>query len=256
MSIVVISSYDERFKMVGDMYSLNHRIYCQTHKIDYHLNTKNFDTKYHPSWDKIKRIIEYLKEGKYDYIFWIDADAFFHNINKKILDILTQKPLREIVLNWDEHRSEIEVQEPNNPFMYVSCCTVNGPCLGVFLVRKCQEALDFFTKLYEYADKFPGFPAEDSGFKFMLSNGTVPTEKIAFFKMDVMSSLWPTLMTKDFILHTAGTTNEHRLALFSIFNPYRYIQLAIWMAHNPELKAFFDSFGSERIRRGRLKEGN
>lgn len=251
MKVVVISSYDETFRMVGDLFTINHRVYCDTHKLQYELKTSGFsDTKNrHISWDKIDRVIHYLEDSEYDYIFWIDADAFFHNVKKEVLDILNSKPLREVILYRDDKRSMIDVDEPVNPFLYLSSSDVHGPCFGVFLVRKCKEALDFFKRLRTYDDLFPKYPADERAFQEMLANNEVKTSDVAFLRNNVMNSLWPLLRNEDFILHLGATTNQGRIDLFNIFNPYRFIQLNIWMSFQPRIKQFYDSFGSERVKR-------
>ena len=38
----------------------------------------------HPAWCKIYYLVEKMKDKKYDYIMWIDGDAFFCNKNVKI----------------------------------------------------------------------------------------------------------------------------------------------------------------------------
>ena len=67
------------------------REYCEKRGYDFkvihniHHTTRNL----HPAWSKLPHICDILPD--YDYVVWIDADAFFCNHDKKIEDWFTDK---------------------------------------------------------------------------------------------------------------------------------------------------------------------
>lgn len=85
--ILILSSYDDKYKNAGlgeIAYSKN-KEYADKHGYDFRCSHDTFKTHYF--FHKFHLIKELLKD--YDYIFWIDADAYFVNYDKKIEDFIT-----------------------------------------------------------------------------------------------------------------------------------------------------------------------
>ena len=51
-----------------------------------------------PQWCKINVIKELLNEKQYDYLFWIDYDAFFNDHSIKIEDIIKNNTTKDIII--------------------------------------------------------------------------------------------------------------------------------------------------------------
>ena len=54
----------------------NHNNYAKIWGYDMHCIKNSYD-KRDPKWQKIPATLDLLNSQKYDYVFWIDADAFF-----------------------------------------------------------------------------------------------------------------------------------------------------------------------------------
>ena len=69
------------------------RKYCEKHGYDFkvlhniHPNTRDL----HPAWSKLPHMCDILSD--YDYVVWIDGDAFFCNHDQKIEDWVTDQDI-------------------------------------------------------------------------------------------------------------------------------------------------------------------
>lgn len=62
----------------------NHESYCSKWNYDYFLVEKKYNESLGYHWQKIPASIDAFDRNKYDYIFWIDADAFFVDCEKSL----------------------------------------------------------------------------------------------------------------------------------------------------------------------------
>ncbi len=72
----IISAYDEGFSQIGSLSEITISRYCKRHSIDFEIYKTGFDLSRPPQWSKLSFMKKALQEG-YDYVMWIDADAFF-----------------------------------------------------------------------------------------------------------------------------------------------------------------------------------
>ena len=69
--------------------------YCEKHGYDFkvlhniHPSTRNL----HAAWSKLPHMCDVMDDCDYDYVVWIDGDAFFCNHDKKIEDWITPKDI-------------------------------------------------------------------------------------------------------------------------------------------------------------------
>ena len=84
MKICVVSFYTNNYEIGKEIEPL-HRAYCLKNDYDYKCfyTIPEYLKDRHPAWSKLHYILQVLNEN-YDYVFWIDADAFFCNFNYKI----------------------------------------------------------------------------------------------------------------------------------------------------------------------------
>tara|TARA_B100000963_G_scaffold315412_1_gene294519 strand:- start:17 stop:682 length:666 start_codon:yes stop_codon:yes gene_type:complete len=111
MKICVLSFYTNNYE-IGKQIEPLHRAYCLKNNYDYKCfyEIPDYLKNRHPAWCKIHYLLEMLKQ-EYEYIFWIDADAFFCNFDMKIEDwIIPNKNLilcRDAGANfsqWDRYK--------------------------------------------------------------------------------------------------------------------------------------------------------
>ena len=78
----------------------------------------------HSAWERIPLILKYIND--YDYVMWIDADAFFYNDANNILDIIDDN------INYN--------------FIFSNDIGNNNINTGVYIVKNSQYSIDFLTK--------------------------------------------------------------------------------------------------------------
>jgi hypothetical protein len=80
--------YDNNIKEYGEIcYNIN-KMYCNKFNIDIVLsNNKKYNSR-HSAWERLPLILDNI--SNYDYVMWIDADAFFYNDSGNILDIIQE----------------------------------------------------------------------------------------------------------------------------------------------------------------------
>jgi uncharacterized protein YutD len=99
MKIAVLMWYDDKFKSYGDnCYKIN-KIYCDKYGYDLIKSSDRFYKTRSCHWERYPFILKYIK--KYDYIVWIDSDAFFYNVSPPITDLIN-KYKKEIIFGEDE----------------------------------------------------------------------------------------------------------------------------------------------------------
>ena len=99
MKIGVLSFYTNNYE-IGKQIEPLHRAYCLKNNYDYKCfyDVPDYLKERHPAWCKLHYILEMLKQN-YDYVFWIDADAFFCNFDIKIEDWIV--PYKNLILGRD-----------------------------------------------------------------------------------------------------------------------------------------------------------
>lgn len=97
--ILVVTGCDERQEGFAKYTFENNKMYCLKHNYDFKAYTGKdfffalgdyFKSSYRaPNWAKVAIVIHNI--NKYDYILWLDADAFIVNHKKRIEDVFNLK---------------------------------------------------------------------------------------------------------------------------------------------------------------------
>ena len=135
--ICICMSHTENIFSYSKLTEAINRDYAKKHGYDF----KIFEMKMQdraPQWCKVKVIKELLAINKYSYIFWIDADAFFNKMNRKLESIIALDPNKDLYVCDDR---------PNSGKQN----TVNT---GTLLVKASDWSKKFANEWYEYHGKF------------------------------------------------------------------------------------------------------
>lgn len=124
MNIGVITLYTDNIKELALSSIENHRYYCKINKYDYILLNGSLSDRF-LAWDKILALKKYLL--KYDYLLWIDSDAIFKNLNKKIEDYILDDSI--VIIGKDPNKD-----------IYANS--------GVFLLKNNSEAITFLDEVW------------------------------------------------------------------------------------------------------------
>jgi len=101
MKIAVLMWYDDKFKSYGDnCYKIN-KVYCDKYGYDLIKSSKKSYKTRSGHWERYPFILKHIEE--YDYVVWIDADAFFYHVSPPITDLIS-KYKKEIIFSEDDNK--------------------------------------------------------------------------------------------------------------------------------------------------------
>ena len=131
--VCICMSANDAIKDYATLSEQINRRYANKHGYDFEM----FDvtpTGRAPQWCKIQVVNDLLSRDKYDYIFWIDADAYFNKQDIPLDDIISQHPDKDVILCEDN----INSGKSN---------TVNS---GTFFVKCSPWSKAFFEHVWNY----------------------------------------------------------------------------------------------------------
>ena len=131
MKIAVLMWYDGEFESYGDnCYKIN-KVYCDKYGYDLIKSSERvYDSVSLPfrkaHWERYPLILKHIKN--YDYVVWIDADAFFYNISPPIIDLI------------NKYKKEILFSEDDN--------SLNPPAVnsGVLILKNTERVINIIEK--------------------------------------------------------------------------------------------------------------
>tara|TARA_R110000851_G_scaffold170578_1_gene316904 strand:+ start:286 stop:981 length:696 start_codon:yes stop_codon:yes gene_type:complete len=144
MKIAVLMWYDGGFESYGDnCYKIN-KVYCDKYGYDLIKSSEKFYKTRSGHWERYPFILKHIKD--YDYIVWVDADAFFYNTSPPITDLI-KKHKKEIIFGKDD-------------------CEINPPAIntGVAIFKNTERVVNILKKWAysnELKDKYCGFVITD-----------------------------------------------------------------------------------------------
>jgi hypothetical protein len=124
MKVAVMMFYDDNIKYYGDInYNIN-KLYCEKYNLEIILSNKPRYNNRHPAWERLPLLLENITN--FDYLIWIDSDAFFYNDANNIIDIINSNK--------------------NVNFIFSNDIGDNNINSGIFIVKNSQYSIDFLTK--------------------------------------------------------------------------------------------------------------
>ena len=122
--ICTVMWYDSNISSYADINLQINREYCKKYNIDLISSNEKTYKNRHASWEKLPLILKYIRQ--YDYILWIDADAFFYKDAKDIRDIIQENINKPFIFSNDKGNSNI------------NC--------GIFIVKNTEYSIKFLEK--------------------------------------------------------------------------------------------------------------
>ena len=184
--------YDDKIQNYGEInYKIN-RKYCEKYNLDIILSNKKKYNDRHPAWERLPLMLDNI--SKFDYLIWVDADAFFYNDANNILDIINENKNVNFIFSNDMGNKNINT--------------------GVFIVKNTQYSIDFLTK-WAYDDNlYKNNPYPDwwdqGVFVNMFNNNILDIQKNSVqYEYGVLQHFddYDKLNGKPYILHSAGRPN-------------------------------------------------
>jgi len=127
MKVAVCMFYDDAIKNYGDITAAINKAYCDKHGLTFIVSHEKTYTDRHPSYEKIPLLLKHIEA--YDYVLWIDADAFFYLNMPSIVELIETYPDKDFIFSQDI--------PPNFHTM------INA---GIFIVKNSPYSIEFLKK--------------------------------------------------------------------------------------------------------------
>lgn len=181
----------EKYKQIVKYAQRSKLFYAQIHGYDLHQDETCEDKTRPPAWSKVKLILSTLAKYNYDYVVWIDADAYIMNNNCKlewlIYDyMLTQPASKDIMISRDW-----------------KC-----PNTGVIFVHNTSWSKLFFECLYAETQFIDDPNWEQTAFIHLYDNNVMNSQSHILIQpvenQGLFNSYWFNYFPSNFILHLPG----------------------------------------------------
>jgi len=127
MKVAVCMFYDDAIKNYGDITAAINKVYCDKHGLDLIVSHETTYTNRHPSYEKLPLLLKHI--DAYDYVIWIDADAYFYVNMPSIVELIETYPDKHFLFSQDMPPS----------FAHVINC-------GFFIVKNTSYSTEFLKK--------------------------------------------------------------------------------------------------------------
>jgi hypothetical protein len=150
-------------------------------------------------WLKMYDILEYLP--KYDWIFWIDSDAFFLDFSKSLEEAIDINSKYDIHICQDVPHGFDETWG-----------NVKRTNTGTFLIKNTLWSRRFINTLIKYKSDFSFKPFHEQSIfdRYYLSNFNGEKEKIKLYELFAFNGLSPWHRADSYIIHLMGRTREEK----------------------------------------------
>ena len=202
MKICILMFYDNNISEYADInYKIN-KLYCDKYNLNLILSKDKTYTNRHSAYERLPLILKHIE--KYDYVIWIDADAFFYIDSKNITDII---------------KTDLDTNINKN-FIFSNDITNTNINTGFFIVKNTKYSIDFINKWAYDDDLYNNNPYKlwwDQGIlNDMINKNTLNIlDNIILYDYGTLQHFnndeLEKLPSKPFIYHLAGKRNEERL---------------------------------------------
>lgn len=194
MRICVVMLYTPNISSYSSITEQINRKYCNKWGYDFKLYDTLIPNKW-ATWSKLDAIKNTLPD--YDYIFWIDSDAFFNNHDIPLQNFITTQ--------YDMYICD---DLPNNsPGQH---CLVNT---GTMLIKNTKYMQDFIDIWLNYDGPYNYQPYhEQTILDYMIKHSIFNCQnKIKIYEAKTFNSVFCEFHNDDFVIHMMGLDEESRI---------------------------------------------
>jgi hypothetical protein len=194
--------YDDTIKEYGDInYEIN-KLYCEKYNLEIIVTNERLQTDRHPAWERLSHILKYIEN--YDYLIWIDADAFFYNNANDITELISQ------------------YENTNINFIFSNDIGNNNVNTGFFIVKNSEYSINFINKWNSDEELYNNNPHPywwDQGVLiYMIQNNVLDIQSnCIFYKYGILQHFrhneLKTFQIKPYVFHMAGQSNDKRVII-------------------------------------------
>lgn len=163
---------------IGELTTPNKAQYCRKHGYYFSVSTDTWHSIRPPSWSKIL-YVRYLL-GYSEWVFWIDADAIFANMEIKLESIL------------------------DSTFDIVIAKDINGINAGIFGIKSSKKTLEFLDEVWGMTEYIHHPHWEQEAMSQIIDSRLT----VKYVDKRVLNSYPNDYQPGDFILHTPNMPNR------------------------------------------------
>jgi len=196
MKVGVVMFYDDNIKSYAEInYEINKK-YCEKNNLEIILSNEKKYSNRHSAWERLPLLLDNI--SNFDYLIWIDADAFFYNDANNIIDIINI----------------------NNNANFIFSYGLKNINTGIFIVKNSQYSIDFLTKWAYDEELYKNNPHpywwENGVLMYMFDKNILDIKQnCILFEYGVLQHLDENdkLYNKTYIFHLAGRNSDIRYKL-------------------------------------------
>ena len=113
IKLAILTLYNYQIKDYADMTYLLNQTYCKKYNIDCIKDDKIRLPNRKPACEKFSLLLEYYKYD-YDYLIWIEPDAFFYINSPDIRDVIRKYPDKDFIFSIDLVKSGLIIVKKND----------------------------------------------------------------------------------------------------------------------------------------------
>lgn len=226
LRVCLVTLYTENLTKVADVMNPNKRSYAKKHGYDFKVHVGRL-SKRHPAWDKVLLLRNTLASNGYDYVVWIDNDAYIANPEIRFDVLFRNHPKAKFLVCAEEDYRHLGHLEPTIDFNQLHNLRIINT--GVMAAQNHPWALSLLKEVWETKSntnrgidgshqEFPEassfissgystWPFEQGPFHIVLSRKDKGDYKI--FAPEIMNKFRSSHRRHHFICHFVGEGSNH-----------------------------------------------
>ena len=214
MKICVLMFYDSGIASFADFTFKINKQYCAKYGFDIiKSNTKKYNDRT-PHWERLPLLLAHIRN--YDYVMWVDADAFFHHDARSIADIIARYSNYDMIFSKDTCTNT-----------FTGGYDINS---GVFIAKNTPKSIQVLEKwaynpaVFKFAKSRP-FWNDQNGIIYIFKNNILNIREHAIIlPFGVLQTFErPSVQSRGtvntaLICHLAGTQTVYKNAVCSVYH--------------------------------------
>jgi hypothetical protein len=203
LNICLVSTFTENIDSVAKITIPNKEEYCKKHNYSFKYHKGRLSNR-HPGWDKILLLKEVLESDKYDYVVWIDNDAYITNQEIRFDFICNNNPDSKLIIASEDNYRNVKNLNPDLDYTELHNLRIINT--GVFILKRDKWSIDFLNKVWETKSN------TNRGVEF--SHQEITNNQFTY-------DYWPFEQGAIHIVLSQSNTNDYKIVNSEILNKFR-----------------------------------
>jgi len=146
LKICLVSHFTENITNVANITIPNKEDYSKKHNYYFKYHKGRLSNR-HPGWDKIIILKEVLESNLYDYVVWVDNDAYITNPEIRFDFICNTNPDIKLIIASEDNYRNTKTLNPNLDYLELHNLRIINT--GVFILKNDKWSIDFLNNVWE-----------------------------------------------------------------------------------------------------------